>query len=168
MVSVAVRSPGSARSSRRGAGVSAVLAVLAAACGGGGCGKKAHKRGGDAAAVEVVTTPALPDGGVPGGPASDEIEPNDADDVATMLALGATVHGRIDPDTDVDRYRIDVTSAGALSVMATGLEAFDVVLEIEDAGGTVIARSDRGGARIREGVPNLAVTPGRYTAVVQA
>jgi hypothetical protein len=52
--------------------------------------------------------------------------------------------------------------------MASGLDAFDVVLEIEDAGGTVIARSDRGGARVREGVPNLAVTPGRYTAVVQA
>jgi hypothetical protein len=143
--------------------------AIAAACAGLGCGKKAaHKRSGDAAAVEVVTTPALPDGGVPGGPASEEIEPNDGDDVATVLALGATVRGKIDPDTDVDRYRIDVTQPGALSVMATGLDAFDVVLEIEDAGGSVIARSDRGGPRVREGVPNLAVTPGRYFAVVEA
>src|SRR6185436_14545476 len=69
---------------------------------------------------------------------------------------------------DVDHYRIDVTQAGALSVMVAGLEGLDVVLEIEDASGNVIARSDRGGARIREGVPNLGVTPGRYTAVVQA
>jgi hypothetical protein len=144
-----------------------VLAIVG--CSVAGCGKKAaHKRTGDAAAVEVVTTPALPDGGVHGGPASDEVEPNDTDDAATPLALDATVHGKIDPDTDVDRYRIDVTQAGALSVTASALDAFDLVLEIEDAGGAVIARSDRGGARIREGVPNLGVTPGRYTAVVRA
>jgi hypothetical protein len=149
--------------------VRAIPAVLAiAACAAAGCNKKSvHRRTGDAAAVEVVTMPPLPDGGA-GGSASEEIEPNDGDDVATVLALGATVHGKIDPDTDVDHYRIDVTQAGALSVMVAGLESLDVVLEIEDASGTVIARSDRGGARVREGVPNLGVTPGRYTAVVQA
>ena len=172
-VSIRPRGRSRARSRRLGAArapaaalaVAVAVAVVAAL----GCGKKAaHKRSGDAAAVEVVTTPALPDGGVGGGPASEEIEPNDGDDVATALALGATVHGKIDPDTDVDRYRIDVTQPGALSVLASGLDAFDVVLEIEDAGGNVIARSDRGGARVREGVPNLAVSPGRYTAVVQA
>jgi hypothetical protein len=31
----------------------------------------------------------------------------------------------------------------------------------------VIAKSDRGAARVKEGVPNLGVTPGRYTAVVK-
>ena len=96
---------------------------------------------------------------------SDEVEPNDGDEVATVLRARRHVHGKIDPDTDVDRYRIDVTQAGALSVMVDGHDALDPVLEIEDASGTVIARSDRGGARIREGVPNLGVTPGRYTAV---
>lgn len=146
-------------------GIPLGLAIAACAA---GCNKKSvHRRTGDAAAVEVVTMPPLPDGGA-GGSASEEIEPNDGDDVATVLALGATVHGKIDPDTDVDHYRVDVTQAGALSVMVAGLEGLDVVLEIEDASGTVIARSDRGGARVREGVPNLGVTPGRYTAVVQA
>ena len=144
------------------------VGLLAAVACAAACNKKSvHRRTGDAAAVEVVTMPPLPDGGA-SGTASDEIEPNDGDDVATVLALGATVRGKIDPDADVDHYRIDVTQAGALAVMVTGLEALDVVLEIEDASGTVIARSDRGGARIREGVPNLGVTPGRYTAVVQA
>jgi hypothetical protein len=149
--------------------VRAIPVVLAiAACATAGCNRKSvHRRTGDAAAVEVVTMPPLPDGGT-GGAASEEIEPNDGDDVATVLALGATVHGKIDPDTDVDHYRIDVTQAGALSVMVAGLESLDVVLEIQDASGTVIARSDRGGARVREGVPNVGVTPGRYTAVVQA
>jgi hypothetical protein len=142
----------------------ALLALVACA----GCGKTpTHKRTGDASPVEVVTTPALPDAGVHGG-TSDEIEPNDGDDVATTLALGATVHGTIDPDTDVDHYRIDVPQAGALSVMVDSHDALDVVLEIEDSSGAVIARSDRGGARVREGVPNLGVAAGRYTAVVQA
>src|SRR5689334_13679993 len=111
--------------------------------------------------------PALPDGGH-GGPPSDEIEPNDSDDVATVIALGGAVHGKIDPETDVDYYRIDVTQAGALAVMVDGHDGLDVDLQIQDAGGTVVAKSERGGARIREGVPNLGVTPGRYFAVVQA
>jgi hypothetical protein len=142
----------------------ALFALVACA----GCSNKpTHKRTGDAAAVEVVTSPALPDAGVHGA-TSDEIEPNDGDDVATTLALGATVRGAIDPDGDVDHYRIDVAQAGALSVMVDGRDALDVVLEIADATGAVVARSDRGGVRIREGVPNLGVTAGRYTAVVQA
>jgi hypothetical protein len=142
----------------------ALVAIAACAA----CGKTpTHKRTGDASPVEVVTTPALPDAGVHGG-TSDEIEPNDGDDVATTLALGATVHGTIDPPGDVDHYRIDVAKAGSISVMVEGHDALDVVLEIEDASGQVIARSDRGGARVREGVPNLGVAAGRYTAVVQA
>ncbi|HEX4421179.1 MAG TPA: hypothetical protein VH165_24855 [Kofleriaceae bacterium] len=147
-----------------------VAACLAGGVSGGatGCAKRpAHKRTGDAAAVERVTTPALPDGGVPGGPATEEVEPNDTNDTATALVLGGTVHGKIDPEADVDRYRIEVTQAGALSVMASALDAVDLVLELEDAGGTVVARSDRGGARVREGIPNFGVTPGRYFAVVR-
>jgi len=154
--------------SSQATGARCLALLLAAIACTAACNKKSvHRRTGDAAAVEVVTMPPLPDGGT-GGAASDEIEPNDGDDVATVLGLGATVRGKIDPDADVDHYRIDVTQAGALSVMVNGLETLDVVLEIEDASGAVIARSDRGAARIREGVPNLGVTPGRYTAVVQA
>ena len=136
--------------------------------GAAGCGKKsAHRRAGDAAAVEVVTTPALIDGGTRGA-ASEEVEPNDGDEVATVLAPGATVHGKIDPEADVDRYRIDVAQAGVLSVMVDSHAALDAVLEIADGSGAVIARSERGGARVREGVPNLGVAAGRYTAIVTA
>jgi len=141
-----------------------VLDVVAAGCG----NKPTHKRTGDALPVEVVTTPPLPDGGVPGGPASEEIEPNDGDDVATVLGLGATVHGKIEPDTDLDHYRIDVAEAGVLEVMVDGHDALDVVLEIDDASGNVLVRSDRGGPHVREGIPNLGVSPGRYIAIVQA
>lgn len=140
------------------------------------CKKPTNKRTGDAAAVEVVTAPVVaPPPGTPGA-ALEEIEPNDNNDTAMPLALGGTVHAKIGateggdskgPD-EVDRYRIDVTQVGALAVSVAALDAVDLVLDLEDASGTVVARSDRGGARVREGVPNFGVVPGRYIAVVRA
>lgn len=144
----------------------AALAGFALAAGCRGHAKKEH-RASTAAPVEMVAQPQLPDAGVPGG-TSDESEPNDADGVATPLALGGTVRGKIDPETDVDRYRIDVDKAGSLQVTLSGIEGVDLALELEDDGGDVLARSDRGGARVKEGLPNLGVTPGRYYAVVRA
>lgn len=142
------------------AGLVSLLAVVA-------CGKSTQKRQDrDAAAVEVVARPVL-DGGT-GGSASDEVEPNDGDDTATALALGATVRAKIDPDTDVDTFKITVAETGALWVEVSGINGVDLVLEIEDVGGTVLAKSDRGGARIKEGVPNLGVSAGTYRAVVKA
>jgi hypothetical protein len=134
-----------------------------------GCrGNSKVHRTSDEPPVQVVKQPALPDAGAGhGGPAIEEVEPNDTDDVATPLPLGGTARGKIEPDTDVDRYRIDVDRPGALSVLTTAVDA-DLVVEIEDASGTVLARSARGGPRLREGVPNLGVVPGRYFAVVRA
>ena len=135
-------------------------ATCLAACHGGG--DKHKSRGSAAAPFELVS-------GVDAaaqGPSGDEVEPNDSDDNATPLALGASMRGKIEPETDVDRYRITVTEAGALSVMVSAVDA-DLALDIEDASGSVVAKSDRGGVRTREGVPNLGVQPGRYTAVVR-
>jgi hypothetical protein len=117
-------------------------------------------------AFEIVTKPVLLDGGA-GPSASDEVEPNDGEDVATPLALGATLRGKLDADGDVDMYRIEVAQAGALSVSVTGIEGYDLALDVEDASGALLARSDRGGARVLEGIPNLGVQPGRYTIVVR-
>jgi len=61
-----------------------------------------------------------------------------------------------------------VTEPGALAVELTAVEGMDLTLEVLDGGGTPLARSDRGGAKTREGVPNLGVVPGRYTLVVRA
>jgi len=148
-----------------------VVALLAVVTALGGaltaCGNKdRQKRGGDAAAVVVVTAPALADAG--NSATTDEVEPNDTEDIATPLALGGSVRGRIEPELDVDHYRIEITEAGALAIELTAVEGVDLVLELEDAGGTLIARSDRGAARIKEGVPNAAVAPGRYLAVVKS
>lgn len=131
------------------------------------CGKSTQKRTDrDAAAVQVVTQPVVGDGGAAAA-ATDEVEPNDGDDTATALALGTTVRARIEPDTDVDTFKIAVTETGALAVDVTGIDGVDLTLEIEDVGGTVIAKSDRGGVRIKEGVPNVGVSPGTYRAVVK-
>ncbi len=142
------------------------LLVVACACVIPACGKSTQKRTDrDAAAVQVVTQPVIGDGGT--GPATDEVEPNDGDDTATALALGATVRAKIEPETDVDTFKIAVTETGALAVDVSGIDGVDLILEIEDVGGTVLAKSDRGGVRIKEGVPNLGVSPGTYRAVVK-
>jgi hypothetical protein len=143
-------------------GIALALCVLSlAACG----SKKKQKRSFDAAAVEVVT--ATSDGGFAPAP-TDEVEPNDGEDTATPLGLGATTRGRIEPETDVDNYKLTVTEAGALTVELSAVDGMDLLLEIQDAGGTSLAKSDRGGVRVKEGVPNLGVTPGAYRVIVRA
>lgn len=139
----------------------AFLLLLVACHGKGG---KSHRTG-SGAPVELVTEVKGPDAGHAG--TTDEVEPNDADEVATPLPLGGALRGKIEPETDVDHIRLDIDKPGALQLMLSGVEGQDLVLEVEDAGGNVIARSDRGAARIKEGIPNLGVTPGRYTLVVR-
>jgi hypothetical protein len=135
-----------------------VVACLVVAC--HGSDKKRTSGRGSSDPFELVQTVV----DAP-GPSSDEIEPNDTDDKATPLALGQTMRGKLDPDGDVDRFRIAVTGAGALSISVSPVDA-DLALELEDATGAVVAKSDRGGVRTREGVPNFAVQPGSYIAVV--
>jgi hypothetical protein len=137
-----------------------VGACLVVACHGGDK-KRASGRGSGGDPFELVQSVV----DAP-GPSGDEIEPNDTDDKATPLALGATMRGKLDPDGDIDRFRITVTAAGALSVSVSPVDA-DLMLELEDSNGAVLAKSDRGGVRTREGVPNFGVQPGSYVAVVR-
>lgn len=144
------------------------LAIVLVAITLGACGGKKQKRAGDAAPVEIVQQPVGEDAGAAGATAGDEVEPNDGDEVATPLALGATLRGRIEPETDADFYALEVKDPGALAVELKEVEGMDLTLEVFDAGGASLAKSDRGGVKVREGVPNLGVTPGRYTLVVRA
>jgi hypothetical protein len=131
------------------------------------CGKSAPKKRADAGpGFEPIKVPVFGDAGPTG--AADEVEPNDNPDTATALPLGGSVHGRIDPaDTDADYYRIDVASAGALAVEVSAVDKTDLALELLDGAGNVVAKSDRGGAKVKEGFPNFGVQPGRYTLVVR-
>jgi len=139
----------------------ASLVIAAASC----RGETKTKRSGSAAPVEIVTN--LPDATRGPGPSSDEAEPNDGDEVASPVALGGTARGKIDPETDVDYYRVDVDRAGALQVSLSAVEGVDLTLELVDASGTSLAKSDRGGVRVKEGFPNVGVTPGRYALIVK-
>lgn len=156
------------RAGTRLAAAAAAAAATVALGAGGACGKKQRQtRTTDAAPVELVSVAALGDGGVARPGETEEREPNDGADVATALAPGAAVRARIEPDADLDYYRIDVAQAGALSVQVGAVPGTDLTLEIEDAAGATLARSDRGAANVAEGVPNLGVTPGRYVAIVR-
>ena len=139
------------------------FACLAFAC----SSRKRQTRTGDAALVEPITAPVLVDGAVPKGIA-DETEPNDTDDTAMELLPGRSVHGRIDPpEGDVDSYRIDIAAPGVLAIELSAVHDTDLILELHDASGTVIARSDRPTPETKEGFPNFPVSKGRYTVVVR-
>ncbi|MEO6777546.1 MAG: hypothetical protein ABI467_31760 [Kofleriaceae bacterium] len=144
----------------------ATVIVVVAGC--HGSDKPRAARGSGVSPVEVVNQPQFPDaGGRAAGATNEEIEPNDGDDVATPFPIDSTMRGKLDSETDVDHYRIDVDKRGALSLLTNAVDA-DLVLELEDANGALVARSDRGGVRVREGIPNFGVVPGRYTAIVKA
>lgn len=144
--------------------VLAVILLSLAACG----SKKRQSRTTDAAPVEPITAPPPGDAGSTAKGSTDEVEPNDTEDTAMELGLGASIHGRIDPvDTDADAFRIDVTAPSVLSIEVGGVQQTDLVLELHDPGGVVVAKSDRGLANIKEAIPNFAVSKGRYTAVVK-
>lgn len=144
-------------------GVLALACVAALAC----RGNKPHRTA-DTPAVQVVTQPQLADAAVGSGETSEELEPNDSDDTATRLPLTTTMRGKIDPETDVDRYRIDVDRPGELALTLSGGEGQLLVLELEDANGLGLAKSNRAMTRVKEGIPNFGVLPGRYFAVVHA
>ncbi len=143
----------------------AVLLVALVGCRGG---DTKTRRTGSAAPVEMITQAQVPDGGLgAAGTVADEIEPNDGEDVATPVTLGGTARGKLDDETDVDYYRLEVDKAGVLQVSLSGIEGMDLSLELIDGAGASLGKSERAGARIKEGIPNAGVTPGRYTIVVR-
>jgi hypothetical protein len=145
----------------------AAAGLGAAVVGSGGCkgGKERIRRTADAGtAVEVVT----------GDPETRrkvsvvEREPNDRPAEAGALPLESVGRGRFDSPADVDRYRVKIAQPGALTVTVSGLAAVDLVLELRDEADQVLARSDRGGAKLSEGIGGYPVTPGSYDVVVRS
>lgn len=138
----------------------AVVLVLAlAACGKGG-GKRIH-RDRDAGAAGPITRGASPLG------ATDEREPNNDAASASPLPPGHLARGTLDGETDVDVYRVAVAGNGQLRVALTGLDGVDLALELRDATGAVLAKSDRGPALTTEGFPNFGVHKGDYLLFVK-
>ncbi len=132
----------------------------------GGCSSKGEKqrqtirRDRDAAAVVVVQQTQT------GVTFADEVEPNNEPDQAGPLPLPGGIHGVLDDQDDVDRYQLKVEQAGWLNVSLSGIDGVDLVLELDDAAGKLLAKSDRGPARTPEGLPNYPVQPGTYSLAV--
>jgi hypothetical protein len=155
------------RSARRSAcAISAAIVATGATGGGLGCGNddgRRIKRDRDAGPpVEVVDRTAKTNRS-----AGDEREPNGSDAEANPVAVASLVRGTLDGEADVDVYRVTVPRAGQLRVQVTGIEGVDLMLEVRDARGAVLARSDRGPAGTIEGMPNLGVVAGEYLVQVK-
>ncbi len=147
----------------RGLAIAAAVALLGACRGGG----TKTKRTGSAAPVVVIDEPQRGDAGQGPGPSADEVEPNDGEEVATPLPLGGTARGKIEPEADVDYYRVALDRPGVLQVVLSGVDDMDLVLELTDDAGNPVAKSDRGGARVKEGLPNVGLQRGSYMLVVK-
>jgi Bacterial pre-peptidase C-terminal domain len=139
----------------------AVLAASAAGCGKRKGGAKRIPRDGDAQAVVVV------EDGVPAAETLAEREPNDEATRATPLTLGAIGRGSLDGESDVDVYRVELPAAGNLAARLSGIDDVDLALELLDAVGAQLARSDRGPARTIEGLANYPLAPGVYYLAVR-
>jgi hypothetical protein len=153
----------------------AVLA-LAVASGAASACKGEKKRGlglagRDGGAPVVVIEDPVAGGAV--GPLEREVEPNDERDRAARLPMPGGVSGSLARADDIDFYRIEAGPARAVVVRLTGPPADegggDLVLELFDADGKPVARSDRGPAGTLEGLPNAALTQRavHYVAVSQ-
>lgn len=146
----------------RGAWRALLLAVALLACKGGSKTDRL-RRTSEEAPVQVVS---------PGEPGErrrtnvDEREPND--ELANELPLGAAAQGRLASSADLDRFRITVASAGMLEVQVSAVPAVDLVLELRSSAGAVLAKSDRGGAGVLEGLAGFPVEPGGYELVLRA
>jgi hypothetical protein len=144
------------------------LAWLSACSDGPGQSAKHLPRQGDASLVVYVEAPD--DRSVE---FIEEVEPNGEPDQATPVALGTLsgmlsgVRGALDGETDSDVYQLNVERDGFLSARLSGVENVDLLLEVLDAKGEVLAISDRGPAMTVEGVPNFHVTAGRYYVAVR-
>jgi hypothetical protein len=145
---------------RPGAWIVAAIALVA------GCGKgdgKRVRRNRDGGVRTVTPDPT----GTGRASAGEEKEPNGVETEATPLPPGHFVRGSLDGEADVDVYRVAVAGAGQLRAALTGIDGVDLVLELRDAAGAVLAKSDRGPAMISEGMPGYGVGKGEYFLVVR-
>lgn len=138
----------------------AAAALLACDKGPGGGAKKIPR---DENAPAVVVVEAQ---GEQAMSFTDEVEPNNEPEQAAELAPGSGVRGSLDGEVDVDLYRIKALEPRSVRAQLGGIEGVDLVLELRDQEGNVLARSDRGPATTPEGIANFPIGPGEYHLAV--
>lgn len=140
-----------------------LTAALAPGCGKRKGGAKHIPRDRDAQAVVEVEEPIATTAII------EEREPNDELAQATPLAPGTAARASLNGQTDADFYRVEISAPGMLAARLSGIEGVDLMLELLDAEGAELARSDRGPAQTVEGIANFAVDMDRgvYHLVVR-
>ena len=144
--------------------LAAILLAAVAAAAASGCSKR--KRAKKLAPDEDVQPVVVVETAAETVRMVDESEPNDDIANAFSLELGAGMRGSLDGETDVDTVRIAVAEPGLLTVRLGGIEDVDLMLDLLDAEGTVLARSDRGPAQTIEGIAGFPVEQGDYYLAV--
>jgi hypothetical protein len=141
--------------------IACLLVALAPGCGKRKGGAKHIPRDHDAQAVVVIEDPIATTVTI------EEREPNDEVAQATSLAPGTGARATLNGDVDADFYRVETSAPGMLAVRLGGIEGVDLVLELLDAEGAELARSDRGPAQTVEGIANFPVEAGVYHLAVR-
>lgn len=93
---------------------------------------------------------------------SDESEPNDELAQASTLAVGKGARGTLNGEVDRDVYKVVIDRPGAVQAHLSGIDKVDLILELLDEQGQLLAASDRGPALTVEGIANFAVSAGMY------
>lgn len=150
-----------------------MAAVFAPACN----DRPRMQRNSQAPAVEYVA-PAAPaaaaiSGGAvaPGqlewpGKRTAEKEPNNDGATANAVSTETIIAAALTDASDLDVYAIEVAQPTTLAALVA--PEGDACLTVRDAEGHLLAKSDRGGKGVTEGVPNLWVPAGRFTIEVSA
>jgi hypothetical protein len=141
--------------------IACLLAGLGPGCGKRKGGAKHIPRDRDAQAVVVIEDPIATTTTI------EEREPNDELVQATPLAPGSAARASLNGEVDADFYRVEIRAPGMLAARLGGIEGVDLVLELRDAEGAELARSDRGPAQTVEGIANFPVDAGVYHLVVR-
>lgn len=98
-----------------------------------------------------------------------EVEPNDTQDKATRIELGAQINGRFDQPADVDRFVVSAKKGQSFSFTAVTRSAFapsDLVMRLLKADGSKVAEADDTGTN--DGTFDFTFPDdGDYTLVVE-
>ncbi len=95
-------------------------------------------------------------------PCDDSYEPNDSESEAYgPLTSGSSYEGKICSNSDVDWYKVNITSMGAISLSLTVPASNDLDLELYDSSGTLITSSN-GDTGDDESIHYDVTTTGNY------
>ncbi|MBI2472804.1 MAG: IPT/TIG domain-containing protein [Planctomycetes bacterium] len=94
---------------------------------------------------------------------TDSYEPNDSSSTAYgPLSSGASYSGKICSDSDVDWFKVNITTAGTISINLTVPSSNDYYVELYGPSYTWVAGYDNGGTGASESISYSATTTGNY------